>query len=236
MCVLRVSAQGTERPEKAEEILMWTQRLTDQFVRDGVVTPEDAEIVKYGLEALTDNILAFLLTALVGFFYGSLLSGIGLWVLAFPLRKYAGGYHAKTKVRCYLISVGMLVVAFALLYQPDYHPAVHFILVTISGSYIFMKAPVDHENKVLDAIERRVYRKRTRIVLALEGVLFVMACWFGLENLMAVITMCFGIVGMSLVLMICCRVANYESIQISNRYRTLYIEGSDGKLYETSTA
>lgn len=178
---------------------MWTQRLADQFVRDGVVAPEDAEIVRYGLEALADNMLAFLLTALVGFFYGSLLSGIALWVLIFPLRKYAGGYHAKTKARCYLISVGMLVVAFVLLYQPVYHPVVYFILVAIS-SYIFMNAPVDHENKVLDMTERRVYRRRTRVVLVLESTLFVIAWTLGLGNLMVVITMCFGIVGVALVM------------------------------------
>ena len=76
---------------------MWTQRFTDQSIKDGVVAPEDAEIVRYGLEALADNVLAFLLTTLIGFFYGSLLSGIALWMLTFPLRKYAGGYHAKTK-------------------------------------------------------------------------------------------------------------------------------------------
>lgn len=198
MSRLFLSAQGAERSEKAAEILMWTQRLTEQFVKDGVVTPEDAEIVRYGLEALADNILAFLLTTIVGFFYGSLLSGIVLWMLIFPLRKYAGGYHAKTKVQCYLISVGMLVVAFALLYQPDYHPAVHFILVTFSGSYIFMNAPVDHKNKVLDMTERRVYRKRTRIVLILESILFVIVWLLGLGNLVAVIAMCFGIVGISL--------------------------------------
>lgn len=197
--VLFLSAQEPQKPEKAAEILMWTQRLADQFVRDGVVAPEDAEIVRYGLEALADNMLAFLLTALVGFFYGSLLSGIALWVLIFPLRKYAGGYHAKTKARCYLISVGMLVVAFVLLYQPVYHPVVYFILVAIS-SYIFMNAPVDHENKVLDMTERRVYRRRTRVVLVLESTLFVIAWTLGLGNLMVVITMCFGIVGVALVM------------------------------------
>lgn len=46
---------------------MWTQRLTDQFVRDGLVTLENADIVNMVLEALVDNILAFLLMAFVGF-------------------------------------------------------------------------------------------------------------------------------------------------------------------------
>lgn len=196
---LFLSAQESERPEKAAQILMWTQRLADQFIKDGAASSEDAEIVRYGLEALADNVLAFLLTALVGFFYGSLLSGIALWMLTFPLRKHAGGYHAKTKVRCYLISVGVLAVAYALLYLPAHHPAVHVILAAVSGSYIFVNAPVDHENKVLDMTERRVYRKRTRIILILESVLFVMAWVFGLGNLMAVIAMCFGITAISLV-------------------------------------
>lgn len=178
---------------------MWTQRFTDQSIKDGVVAPEDAEIVRYGLEALADNVLAFLLTTLIGFFYGSLLSGIALWMLTFPLRKYAGGYHAKTKGQCYLISAGMLVVAYALLYLPVYHPAVHFILAAVSGSYIFMNAPVDHENKVLDMTERRIYRKRTRIVLVVESILLVMAWMLGLGNLMAVIEMGFGITAISLV-------------------------------------
>lgn len=95
---------------------MWSQRLTERFIRDGIILPENAEVVRYGLEALTDNVLAFMVTAAVGLFYGSLLSGIVLWMLVFPLRKYAGGYHAKTKAQCYLISAGMLALAYALLY------------------------------------------------------------------------------------------------------------------------
>lgn len=177
---------------------MWAQRLTDQFVRDKIILPENAEVVRYGLETLAGNMLAFLITFIVGFCYGSLLSGIALWVLIFPLRKYAGGYHAKTRRGCFFISMGMLLLAFTLLYQPAYPPAVHFILGVISGSYIFMNAPVDHENKVLDMTERCVYRKRTRIVLIVESILLVIAWMFELGNLMAVIEMSFIITAISL--------------------------------------
>lgn len=34
---------------------MWTQRMTDRFIRDGIILPENAEVVKYGLETLVDN-------------------------------------------------------------------------------------------------------------------------------------------------------------------------------------
>lgn len=199
MCISWLSAQGAERSEKAAQILMWAQRLTDQFIRDEIILPENAEVVRYGLETLVGNMLAFLMTAVVGFFYGSLFSGIVLWLLIFPLRKYAGGYHAKTKARCYLMSIGMLVFAFALLYQPNHHQGVYVFIVIISGVYIYMNVPIDNDNKVLDATERKVYRKCARIVLGVESILFAVVCIAGWKDLAAVVAMCFGIVGMSLV-------------------------------------
>lgn len=177
---------------------MWTQRITDRFIRDGIILPENAEVVKYGLETLADNMLAFLMTAAVGFFYGSTLSGIVLWMLVFPLRKYAGGYHARTKARCFLISAGMLALAYGLLYRQDCHPGIYFAIAIVSSGYIYRNAPVDNVNKVLDAVERKVYRRRARIVLGVESALFAVAWIAGWRELAAVVVMSFGIVGVSL--------------------------------------
>lgn len=161
--------------------------------------PENAEIVQYGLEVLAGNLSGALITLGIGYCFGSILSGIILWTLIFPLRKYAGGYHAKTRGRCYLISAGMLILAFALLYLPDYQPEIYPIVALISGIYIFVNAPVDNENKVLDTVEQKMYRKRARIVLGVESALFAVAWMAGWRDLAAVVVMGFGIVGMSLV-------------------------------------
>lgn len=177
---------------------MWTTRLSDKLVRDGIILPENAEIVQYGLEALTGNLAGALITLATGYCFGSILSGLILWMLFFPLRKYAGGYHAKTRGRCYLISIGMLVLAYVLLYLPGWKAEIYFAVTIISGGYIFTNAPVDNENRVLDMVEQSVYRKRTRIVLGLEGILFAAAWILRWENLMAIVAMCFAIVGISL--------------------------------------
>ncbi len=44
----------------------------------------------------------------------------------------------------------------------------------------------------------RVYRKRTRIILLLEGTLFIVALAFKWKELVAVITIVFFVVGVSL--------------------------------------
>ncbi len=179
---------------------MWAQRLTDQFIRDGIVLPENAEIVQYGLEALAGNLFSGVITLGIGYCFGSALSGIVLWILIFPLRKYAGGYHAKTRRSCFFISIGMLLLAFTLLYRVDWHLEIYFFVAIISGIYIFLNAPIGNASKVLDVVEQKVYRKRTRIILILESALFAMAWVFECEVLLAVIAMCFGIVGMLLVM------------------------------------
>lgn len=48
------------------------------------------------------------------------------------------------------------------------------LISLISGVFIFLSAPVDTENKKLDTIERKVYKKRACIILILEIVLQIL--------------------------------------------------------------
>jgi len=59
-------------------------------------------------------------------------------------------------------------------------------------------APVENDNKLLDQTEYRIYRKRTRLVLLLEGTLFMLALFLGWKELTVVLTIVFFIVGISL--------------------------------------
>ena len=53
-------------------------------------------------------------------------------------------------------------------------------------------APVGNDNKHLDQAECKVYRKRTRMLLLLEGILFLAAV-FGWKELVVVVTMDFSL-------------------------------------------
>lgn len=44
-----------------------------------------------------------------------------------------------------------------------------------AGCVIWFLAPVDNPSKKLDALERKVYRTRTRIVLGAEGIFLTLA-------------------------------------------------------------
>lgn len=75
----------------------------------------------------------------------------------------------------------------------------NILITVISAVVIWIMAPVENGNKRLDSVEYRVYRQRTRKILLLEVLLFVLSLTFGWEDLVIVITMVFSIVCVVLV-------------------------------------
>lgn len=173
--------------------------IADYLCENDIITTEDKEIVQYGLEAFAESLLGLLVTVLVGGIFTSPLNGLVLWLLVFPLRKYAGGYHAKSRSLCFMISVGMMLCAYGLFTTWKLPMVVYISVTIITFGAIYCMAPVDTPNKLLDVLEQGVYRKRARVVLVTEGIVFIVACILRYETLYAAVTMSYFIVAVSLV-------------------------------------
>lgn len=169
------------------------------LLRDGIISPDEVEIVEYGLENLGSSLLGMLITLVIGYCFDFLLGSFLLWLLIFPLRKNAGGFHAKTKGRCLLFSSAILLVSIICFVQIGCSEMGYFLIALISSGFIFFMAPVGNANKHLDEIEYKVYRKRTRVILLLEALLFAVAVIFDWEGLVTVETMNFFIVCIALI-------------------------------------
>lgn len=85
--------------------------MAGMLLRDGIISPDDVEIVEYGLENLGSSLLGMLITLVIGYCFDFLSGSFLLWLLIFPLRKNAGGFHAKTKAGCLLFSSAILLVS-----------------------------------------------------------------------------------------------------------------------------
>lgn len=101
-----------------------------------------------------------------------------------PLRSYAGGYHAKGYVNCYL---GSCIFLSAILFFLK-----HFILegrmltwiwqlFLVSVAVVALWAPLADENKPISDKEAVVFRHRSRIVLFMEVVLTGVFTWFKID-------------------------------------------------------
>lgn len=177
---------------------MLADRMADSLSKGRIIADEEREIVRFGLESLGGNLLGIGLTLAVGICFKQIGEALILWLLLFPLRKNAGGYHAATKTRCLFVSAAILIITFMFFAVFEHTMIFYGICAMVAGCVIWVLAPVDNPSKKLDAVEYKVYRRRTRISLGIEGAIFILAMCFQWEHVTKSFTIAYVIVGISL--------------------------------------
>ena len=79
-----------------------TARIVRFFIESKVIDETDQEIYEYGLEILIENVMLTVFLLLSGVMIGK---GIETCIFLFSfcwLRRFCGGYHAKTKRGCHI--------------------------------------------------------------------------------------------------------------------------------------
>ena len=137
---------------------------------------------------------------IIGMVFGMLLESILFMVAYIPLRSYAGGYHAKTAVRCYFFSIVMISAVLWVMRYVMYSGLICGCLTAISGSVIWFLVPVEDRNKPLDDVEKVVYRKRARGMVLAESILLLFAILCNGERLGMCITLVLCVLALMLLL------------------------------------
>lgn len=139
--------------------------------------PEDErEIAEYGLSQGLVLVGGLGLAVIAGWVMGIPLLAVLFLTLTYILRIYAGGYHAKTPLRCGIISALSILICFLCLKYISLPKLLLHVLTLGAGLFILLTAPVDTANKELEEGEKQTYgRKARRIVLAEAGIYFVSA-------------------------------------------------------------
>ena len=79
-----------------------TARIVHFFIESKVIDETDQEIYEYGLEILSENVMLTVFLILFGVAIGrGVETGIFLFSFCW-LRRFCGGYHAKTKRGCHI--------------------------------------------------------------------------------------------------------------------------------------
>ncbi len=87
---------------------MISHKIGDNLVRSNVIKEEDAEIYIYGINQIFVSVLNVSSALIIGLILGMFLESIIFMAAYIPLRSFAGGYHAKTPLRCYFTSLTII--------------------------------------------------------------------------------------------------------------------------------
>lgn len=169
-----------------------SRRIGDDLVRSSVVKAEDAEIYIYGINQILVSILNISSALIIGMIFGVFLEVAVFMVAYIPLRTFAGGYHAKTPLRCYMLSVIMLTVVSLGLKYLSLTEWVYYAVDVLAIIIICIFSPVEDKNKPLDEIECKVYKKRAVLIVIAEFLISFALKLANMDNLFVAVIYSFG--------------------------------------------
>lgn len=153
-------------------------KLVENLHKEELISEEDKIIYLFGLKELISLIINVFTIILIGIIFGELI-GVMFFTISFmTLRKYAGGYHAPTPVRCYMMTYTVLAGSAIVLKNIDFSNGVIILGLCISAAVILMMSPVECKNKPLDSLEKKIYRKKALFIWGVGVVIAISCCWW----------------------------------------------------------
>lgn len=157
------------------------ERITEELEDNQIIKSEDRELYVYGFNQGITILLNLITTLCIGLLFGCVVELLVFMAAYIPLRSFAGGYHAKTPLRCYLSSIVMLIIVSVAIQYVTLEIWIHYVIVAVSAIVIAVLAPVEDRNKPLDEIEMKVYKQRTIFIVIIEIAVFVILDFLKLE-------------------------------------------------------
>ena len=144
-----------------------SEKIVESLITIGVVPSEDKDLYQFGLDQGVFLIINALSTILIGLILGMLWQSIVFMLSYIPIRSYAGGYHASTQLKCYLLSIVFILAVLMGIKLIPWNGYICSVISLCAAIFIFWLAPVEDRNKPLRQIEVIVYKRRTRILFVL---------------------------------------------------------------------
>lgn len=150
-------------------------RLIEAIIEYGIIEEKDREIYTIAITSLLFSLLTWGTLILLSVIFGKTFDCVIFLLYYIPLRIYAGGFHQKTRGRCYIQS---LIIFLILLigsktwiekFLIDYW----IVFLAISGVIIWYVAPLETINKPLNLAERYHHKELARFIFFIEIIVLI---------------------------------------------------------------
>lgn len=153
-------------------VMLWEQ---------GVIQEEDVDKCRYGLDVFLSSLLEVISILLIAILLRNFFETLLFFAAFVPLRIYAGGYHADTKLRCYLVSLAVYGLFAVIMYMlpEDSYMVISLAEVMITLIITLVYAPVIHYHKKVNKNEFRQFRKISIVICCVQaGIILVLITVF----------------------------------------------------------
>jgi len=150
------------------------------------IDQDQYDIARYGLELLLMKIIFNAASLVIAILIGSFWECVIFIMFFSVIRDCADGYHAESKLKCFILSMLTVAGAVGILKLMNGYPVIFPILsgLTVPAVVtIILLAPMDCVNDPKDDDEIRALKKRTHLVLAAELLLGTGSYFMGFKTI-----------------------------------------------------
>lgn len=143
-----------------------SKRIASFFYTNNIIGKEEAPIYAYGIELILATILNTIVVFIIGILIGRFAETAIFLVTFAILRSFTGGYHASSHLKCLLVFIASFMANMTILWilPSNYILLFSAAATTIALLFIFLFAPVEHENKPFEEDEKRKYKIKSRFL------------------------------------------------------------------------
>ena len=157
--------------------------LVDCFIKENIISAEQKETYKIGIELIIADIINFSAILLIGVLIKRIqCSGIYIFLLMY-VRRFCGGFHAKTYWVCRMVTIGtyitILFVSNIILRNTVFY-VILFDAISILTMVLF--APIAHPNKRLTYTEKRANKFFSIVSTSIFSTISIFMYVFGLKE------------------------------------------------------
>ena len=140
-------------------ISKFAEKLVDCLYCQHDISDDEQELYKYGFFVLLSQILYLIIAIILGSIFKSVFESVIFYIAFQFIRRYAGGYHAKTETRCEILSTLSILCCIVLIKLSKMYD-IRIALLSISLVFavlIFILCPLDTPEKPLNDKEYKSF-------------------------------------------------------------------------------
>lgn len=147
------------------------EKMADFLIQSSVIEKEEKELYSYAVQSVLCSFAPLVFALILGIIMDCLKNSLYIIFSFMCIRKFSGGYHAKSPLSCFVFS-GLLL---SLCIRASIYITCSWLFwgaVLLAVLCLVFFSPIENENRTLEADEKRSYKKITvSLVIAFSGIM-----------------------------------------------------------------
>ncbi len=156
--------------KNVSEVLV--NKIIGNLIENSSIDVTDVEVYKFGVETILLKALHYTSYLIIALCMNKLLELAIIFVVFYTFRRNTGGYHAQTRIGCYLFSCAVIFLSlFATEVNFSWQGAA--IISILDIIILLILSPVKNSNRNLDEEDEEYFKHRLKILSVIFSVVYI---------------------------------------------------------------